>query len=193
MELHQFIDFFVLTANAATEAASTTSSGAEEGVLGALGVHWQLFLAQLFNFSVILFVLHRFAFKPISKKLRERSEKIDKALKDAEDIEREKEEFDIWKSQAMSAAKKEALTIVDAAKEEGSAEKARILEEARREMSKMKEQAQFQIASDEKRVLGDIKSQAAEMITAAAEKVLRKKLDNKKDQELISEILQNIK
>jgi F-type H+-transporting ATPase subunit b len=53
------------------------------------GFQWQLFLSQVISFSVVCFLLHRFAYKPILKVLEERREKIAEGLANAEKIKAE--------------------------------------------------------------------------------------------------------
>ena len=47
-------------------------------LLSSLGIDLRLFLAQLINFSILLFVLFKFAYKPILNMMDERTEKIEK-------------------------------------------------------------------------------------------------------------------
>ena len=51
-----------------------------------LGVNWQLFLSQVVSFSIVAFLLHRFAYKPILQVLAERRERIAEGLANAEKI-----------------------------------------------------------------------------------------------------------
>lgn len=190
MEFSNILDILINTAQAASEASPAAK---ESGVLGTLGINWKLFIAQLVNFSIILALLYRYVFKPVGNKLQERADKIDRALKDAEDIEKGKEAFEEWKAQELAALKKKAAAEIEKARSEGEAEKARVLAEAKLEMAKMREQTEFQLSAEKKQALADIKKQAAEMITLAAEKVIKEKLDSKKDQELIHKILSEIK
>ena len=53
------------------------------------GFQKQLFFSQVISFSVVCFLLHRFAYKPILKVLEERREKIAESLANAEKIKAE--------------------------------------------------------------------------------------------------------
>jgi F-type H+-transporting ATPase subunit b len=53
------------------------------------GFQKQLFFSQVISFSVVCFLLHRFAYKPILKVLEERREKIAEGLANAEKIKAE--------------------------------------------------------------------------------------------------------
>jgi len=196
MDFHHISQIFVHTASAATEAASEAAAeGAAEGsggVVGTLGLNWKLFVAQLVNFGILLFVLWKFVFIPVAKKMQERTSKIDKSLKDAQDIEVQKKQFAEWKDQEMTKARKQAAEVITASQTEAGKIRQQILDQAKAEQEKLIKQAKEQIASEKNQALSDIKSQVADMITGAAEKILRKNLDAKADKEFIKESLKNV-
>lgn len=176
-------------AGQAAQAAAKEGSG---GVLDTFGVNWKMFVAQLINFSLVLFVLWKYAFGPVSRKLQERSEKIGLALKDAERIEQEKQEFDQWKQEEMERAKKQAAELISQAEVEASKLKAGMVEQTRQEQEKVIAEGKTLIEEDRKKAIAQAKSEMADMITQAAEKILRKKLDDKSDKELIEKTIKEI-
>ena len=192
MDFHHISQIFVHTAYAATEAATETAEGSG-GVSGTLGLNWKLFAAQLVNFGILLVVLWKFVFIPVAKKMQERTSKIDKSLKDAQDIEVQKKQFAEWKDQEMAKARKQAAEVITASQTEAGKVRQQILDQAKAEQEKLVKQAKEQIASEKNQALSDIKSQVADMITGAAEKILRKNLDAKADKEFIEESLNSIK
>jgi F-type H+-transporting ATPase subunit b len=54
--------------------------------MDALGIQWKILLAQTISFSVVFFVLWRFAYRPIFTMLEARREKIADGLANAEKI-----------------------------------------------------------------------------------------------------------
>jgi F-type H+-transporting ATPase subunit b len=54
--------------------------------MDALGIQWKILLAQTISFSVVLFFLWRFAYRPIFAVLEARREKIAEGLANAEKI-----------------------------------------------------------------------------------------------------------
>ncbi len=180
---------FVHIAHAASEAAAVE---AETGVLGTLGINWKLFLAQLLNFSIVLFVLNRYVFTPVGKKLEERRLKIEKALQDAEDIEKEKQEFEKWKNEAVAAANKKASEIVLLAQDEASKEKAEALLKTKQEQEQVVRQAKDKIEEEKKKSIQEAKGEIAGMVTTATEKILMEKITDKKDKELIEKTVKSI-
>ena len=185
---------FIQIARAATEAAVEAKNAGESsgGGIGSLGLDWKLFLAQLINFSVILFVLWKWVFTPVAKKLTERTEKIEKSLFDAGQITKEKQEFETWKNAEISKARTEAMSIITLGQNDAIKAKDDILKQAKEEQQKMVEQAKNQISAEKTKSLSEAKTELADLITNATEKILREKLDEKKDREFINETLKNI-
>ena len=73
----------------AQEAAQSTSP------VAVLGLNLKQFIGQLVTFLLALFVLWKWALTPVAKKLTERTDKIEKAMNDADRITKEKQEFEI--------------------------------------------------------------------------------------------------
>ncbi len=179
--------------NSVVYAQEAAHKIAKEGVAGTLGLNAIYFIGQLVTFSIVLLVLWKFVFNPVAKKLTERTEKIEKSLNDATRIEKEKQEFAVWKNQEMTKARQEASSIVTSAQTEAGHAKQQILDQTKIDQQKLIDQAKSQIESEKSRVLSEAKGELADMVTNATEKILKKKLDGKADQELIKESLQGIK
>lgn len=134
-------------------------------------------------FLVVLILLRKYAWKPILKALDDREKTIDDSLKTAE---RTKEEMNALKSEheeMLQQAKQERMAIIGEAnrikeqiiteaKEKAGAEAAKITEDARREIENRKMEA-----------IVDVKNQIGAMVVEMSEKVLRKQLENKTEQE----------
>lgn len=181
----QIIDILALFTHFALAAEEAAHAASEPSVLGTLGINWKLFLAQLVNFGIVLFVLWRWVFTPISKKLMERSEKIAVALKDAEDIEKEKAEFEEWKEQQKADARKEAYQILTDAKKEAESVKSSILAQTQKEQARIAEMAKKEIHAEAENSTKAIKTEIAGLVVTATEKILKEKLDPAKDKEII--------
>ena len=74
-----------------------------------------LFLAQAVNFAIVLAVLYYFAFKPIAKVMNERSEKIEKSLADAKEIEAKLADTEKERQEVINEAKKAASLLLEEA------------------------------------------------------------------------------
>ena len=190
MDFSHLTHILIPVARATAEAAAETEKAG--GAIGALGINLKLFIAQLINFGVILLVLWKWVFTPVAKKLTERTEKIEKALRDADDTTREKQEFTVWKNQEIAKPRQEASVIITQAQNDSGKVKDEMLLSAKQEQEKVIQQAKKEIDAEKQKALLEVKSEIADMVVLAAEKILRHKLDDKKDQELIKESLKSI-
>jgi len=172
----------------AADAASSSGNP-----VAVLGLNVQLFIAQLINFGVILFILWKWVFTPVAKKLQERSDKIQKSMNDSERIAKEKQEFEIWKNKEMGETRKQAGEIITQSQLEAGKLKNQLLAETKTQQVQLVEQAKQQILQEKDMALQSAKSELADIVTEAAEKILRHKLDSAKDKELIKESLANVK
>ena len=53
-------------------------------ILNLFGLEGKLFIAQIINFAILLFILKKFLYEPIAKMMEERKAKIKQGLDDAE-------------------------------------------------------------------------------------------------------------
>ena len=176
---------FIPLVRAAEEAKKT-------GVAGTLGLNLTYFIGQLLTFSVVLFILWKWVWTPVAKKLTERTERVEKAMKDAASTEKEKQDFSKWKAEQMVNTRHEASIIINKAQDEAVKTKDAILQQAKDEQAKLVEQAKAQIEQEKNQALSAAKSELADLVTQASEKILRKKLDQQKDQELVKEMLKSL-
>src|SRR3989344_4480411 len=54
-----------------------------ESIISTFHIDWKIIIAQMVNFAVVFAVLYVYALKPLSKLMKERSEKIEGGLLDA--------------------------------------------------------------------------------------------------------------
>lgn len=179
-------------AQAAEEAAHATAEQSPD-LVGMFGVSWKLFLAQLINFTIVLLVLWKWVFTPVTKALQKRTQKIEDSLKTAENITKEKQEFQKWKSGEMGKARVEASEIVTLAKTEAEEVRSELLAKAKDEQLTMIQEGKEKLEQEQVRMMKQARGQLAELVVQATEKVLREKLDDKKDKQLAEEALKAIK
>lgn len=175
---------FIHIARAAEEA-----SQASGGVAGTLGLNLKLFIGQLINFGILLVIFWKWILPNIVKGLQNRQDRIAKALQDAQKTEKEKQEFEVWRSAEMAKARQEASAIITKAQVDSNKVKDETLKQTKDEQQKMLASAKAQIEAEKNTVMQSAKTELADLVTMAAEKVLKSKMDKAKDQELIKESL----
>lgn len=149
---------------------------------------------MVLSFSVILFILKKFAWKPILKALKERENTIDTALKSADKAREEMEHLKADNEKII----KEAKNIRDNLLKEARQVKDKIISEAKQkansEANIIIADAKRQIENEKEAAVDEIKNQIAGFSIEIAEKILKKKLEKTKDQnDLINELIDEIK
>lgn len=148
-----------------------------------------LLVAQMVNFAIVLFVLYRFAYKPVLKTLNSRTNKIEKGLADADAAGKKLEEIVEKEKEVMVNAKKEAQEIIKTAEEQAKANSMSIVLEARNQSEKLLVSAKSQIEQEKNKMLAEVKGEIANLVVLATEKIIGEKLDKEKDKDLIEKAI----
>jgi F-type H+-transporting ATPase subunit b len=85
--------------------------------MSELGIQWRILLAQAINFSIVFFVLWRFAYKPIFAMLQARKEKIIAALANAEKIKGDVAKTEADRQKTLADASEQANKMIAEARE----------------------------------------------------------------------------
>lgn len=172
--------------------AHAQEAGQSTSPIATLGLNWKIFIAQLINFAVILFVLWRWVFTPVAKKLQERTDRIEKSMRDAASTEKEKQDFEHWKNEQMINTRHEASVIISKAQADAVKAKDEIISQTKEEQQRLIDQAKKQIEQEKILQLQAAKSELADLVVGATEKIIRQKLDGKRDEELIKDMLKTL-
>jgi len=152
-----------------------------------------LLIWMLVSFSVVLYVLLRFAWRPILKALRDRERSISKSLLSAQRAREEMAKIEFGNEKITQLAKIERDNLLKEAKEL----KNNIIEEAREmakhEANKIIQEARQNVEHEKNQVINEIKNQIAALSVDIAEKILKQKLgEESKQKELIDELIKDI-
>lgn len=172
-------------------AEQTAEHAAKPSALGTLGIDWKLFLAQLVNFGIVVFILWRWIFRPVAGALESRRQKIETSIKQAEEIEQRMKKFEIEQEELMKKARAEGQEMVKKSQVAAESMEKETVEKARQGAEKIIKDAQIQIEQDKQRALQEAREELANLTVMATEKILRSKLDKEKDKRLVEEVLRN--
>ncbi len=160
-----------------------------DSLISTFHIDLNLFIAQLVNFAIVFSVLYFFAFKPLVKVMGERTEKIDKSLKDADEIEKRLSLTEKEQSEIISAAKKQANLIIEEADKRGEVRREEMLVRAKEEIGDLMNAQRATIDRDKAETLKQIKAEVAELVVMTVEKVLNEKMDSEKDKQIIKDLV----
>lgn len=177
--------------NADSETATEEAKHEEEntGVVGMFGLNWKLFLAQLVNFGIVLFVLWKWVFKPVTKGLSDRTDKIEGSLQEAERIMKDRSDFDSWKQTEMGTVRTEATAIISQAKKTAEDLKAETIKTTTDEQNRLIEQTKVRLEQEKGLMINQAKAELADIVVEATSKILKSKIDPVKDKQIIDEAL----
>jgi len=152
-------------------------------------IFWMLII-----FGIVLFILKKYAWGPILKALKDRELSISEALNSAEKARKEVAGLKVSNDQIIAEARREKDIILKEARDIKDKIIAEAKNQANAEGQKSIEYARQQINAEKMSAINDIKIQVAELSVMIAEKVIRKQLDNPKDQEkLVEDLLKDMK
>ena len=141
-----------------------------------------LFVKQTILLLLLIFLMVKFAWKPILNALNDREQGIKDALDSAENAKKEMENLTADNEKLL----KEARAQRDAMLKEAREIKTKMIEdakgEAKAEADKLIANAQVAIQSEKKAAIADIKNQVASLSVEIAEKVVKEELSNKDKQ-----------
>ena len=153
-----------------------------------------LFFWQFILFVGLIFLLKKFAWKPILNAVNEREEGIKNALLSAENAKREMQNLKSDNEKLLAEARAERDAMMKEAREikEKMINDAKV--EAQTQGEKMIEQAKAAIESEKNAAMADLKNQVSSLSLSIAEKILKDELSNKEAQtKIVEKMLDEVK
>ncbi len=153
-----------------------------------------LFIWTVVVFLVVLWVLNKYAFGPIKNMLAKREEGIAEALNQAQKAREEMSNMKNDNERILNEAREERSRMMREAKEAKDMLIAEAREKANAEYNRIVEEAQQAINNQKMAAIIEIKNNVGNMVLEVSEKVLRRELQNKPEQEgYIKKLVEEIK
>jgi len=152
-----------------------------------------LFFWQTIIFILLIFLLKKYAWKPILDAVNEREEGIKNALLSAEKAKEEMASLQSDNEETLKKARAERDTLLKEAREIKQQLIDDAKNEAQSEAKKIISQAQETIQNEKKAAISDLKNQVASLSIDIAEKVLKEKLsDDKTQMNLVKDLVKDV-
>ena len=145
-----------------------------EQIITVFGVNGKLLAIQVVNFGLLLFILHRYLYKPVLAMVDVRRLKIERGVRAAEQAERELGEAESQKSSILRTATQKGDELIDAAKKHAEIQEHTMMKEAHRKAAHVVSEAERRAAREHEEMIEKAEREVARMAVLAAEKVLRK-------------------
>jgi F-type H+-transporting ATPase subunit b len=150
-----------------------------------------LIVWTLIAFVIVFIILKKFAWKPILKSLKERETNIADSIASAERVKAEMAQLKNENESLMAKAREERSAMIKEAKEASDKMIAEAKDKAKKEYDRILADAQAAIEQQKNAAIIDVKNQVGKLVIEVSEKVLRKELSNKAEQENYIKTLAN--
>ncbi|MCX2482307.1 F0F1 ATP synthase subunit B [Pedobacter sp. MR2016-24] len=152
-----------------------------------------LVIFQTIAFLLLMFVLAKFAWKPVLAAIKQREHDIDEALNKAELAKQEMVRLAAQNEESMKEARAERDLILKEAKALKDSIVNEAKSQAQTEGAKLIEKAKIEIENQKKAALAELKDQVSTLSIDIAERVLRNQLTDKaKQQDLVAGLLKDV-
>lgn len=141
------------------------------GGIGSLGINAKLLIAQLFNFSVLLFVMWKWVYKPLMRTMDERSKKIQDGLDFAKQAGSRLTEIDAERVRMIREANAEAHALIEDSVHKAEALRKTKAAETASDIEKMLADAKMRMAQEREATFEVLRNDVAMLVTQATRKV----------------------
>jgi len=158
-----------------------------------LGIQWKVLIAQLINFSIVFFVLWRYAYRPIFRVLETRRQKIAESVANAEKIKTELERIEAERKRVLAQAGDVANQMIEEARDAAArvreAETQKAVAAAEQILAKARDAA----AQEHTRMLAELKREVGRLVVQTTATVTGKVLTPEDQRRLAEETAKQLK
>lgn len=145
-------------------------------------------------FLIVLYILSRFAWKPIMSAIRQREVSIESSLKSAEKAREEMAALSSSNEKLLAETREERSKILKEAKEIKESIISEAREGAKIEAAKILEDNLREIENKKQAVISDIKNQTGQLALEIAERLIEEKLkENAQHEALVAKLIDQLK
>ena len=155
----------------------------------SFGLDLTKFVVQLIAFLVFIFLLWKYASKPIVKVLDERQERVRESIQAAADMEAKMQAAAVRNEEVLAEARQDAQAILVQARESGDAIVDRAREEASKQSDEYMERAQATLRAETEQARQELRREVGNLAVSAASKIVQKELDPEAQTQLIEATL----
>lgn len=159
---------------------------------GGLTINFFWIVISAVNFVVFAALAWYLGFKPLTRTLAARRERIEQGLKDADAARRDRETAAEQRQATLTDARREANEIVVRAQRLADETREGALNDARTEIERLRAQAVTEIDAERQRALADVRAQVADLALLAAGKVVGETMTGQRERRLVDEFLSQV-
>jgi F-type H+-transporting ATPase subunit b len=141
------------------------------------------------NFLLFLAIIWTFAFRPVSRMLAERQERIEQGLKDAEQARSDRENAEAERVATLTEARREANDILARAQKVAQETRDADIAATKEELERLRVRATAEIEAEKVRAIGDVRAEVADLALQAAGRVVGETMSTERERRLVEEFI----
>lgn len=158
--------------------------------LESLGLTGMGFISQIVNFVAIMLLLNALLYKPVSKALIARRDRIAQGIKDADQAGKARAEAEQDGNKILEEARMEASRVTAQATQDADKVRQDIISRANEEAMRIRTEAQEEGEAQKAEALASASRQIAELSMLGAQRILGRELQHDVDQDqLIADLM----
>jgi F-type H+-transporting ATPase subunit b len=161
-------------------------------IANSLGIKLPELLTQMVGFIIAVWVLKRFAWKPLIAMLEQRRAKIKSDLDGAEDTKKQAAELLADYQKQLKEIDVTARAKIQEAIAEGNRVAIEIREQSRAEAKDIISKAREDLSRDVAKAKIELRNDIVNMTISATEKIIAERLDDEKQRQLINKFLDEV-
>ncbi|MCL1813219.1 MAG: ATP synthase F0 subunit B [Treponema sp.] len=150
------------------------------------------FVITIINIAILFFILRALLFKPVTKFMAERAQRVKNTIEQAEKEKITAQRLLEQYKKQLNNAEKEADSIIRSAREQAELEREQILANSKIEAGRILNAAQAKLEADRLAAMTLFKTEAAALVLSAAGRLLKRELAGPEQQRFAAEVLDNL-
>jgi len=146
----------------------------------------------LLIFIVLMFVLTRFAFKPLTAAVEAREKALEEAIEAAKRDREAAAKYLDEQRQAVELSRADAQRLIAEARTTGEKLRAEMLQDTKLQQHELLERVRIEIDIERKRAIADLRREAVDLALAGASKLIERNLDDQTNRKLVESFLASV-
>ncbi len=160
-----------------------------ESVTGTLGLNLQGIILHTINFIVLLVLLRLVLYKPVTRMLEDRAQRVRDSMQQADQARRAAEQAETDRQALLAETRREAQEMLRQADERAKRTIADASERAQEQANRIMAQAEAQSEQLRTQTMAEVRAQIADLIVVAVDRVTRNALDANTQRNLVQQFL----
>lgn len=149
-------------------------------------------LFVMITFLVLMLLVKIIAWKPITKMMQDRSDKIVNDIDSAKESRTKAADLAQKRQAELDKTRDDANTIINTAKQNGQRQQEQIVEDARNEASNLKSSAEKDIEQERQEALAKLRKDVASLSIEIASKIISKELNEDDQKGLVDSYIEGL-